>query len=108
VGKVAELAKGKPDAAVLTPQLQGLYESYMPKFTELNSRYVALRASDVSQFGECNTYLGENRGKHVADKDNVLSEALRYYNLEVGDQEMVSLLSERPVELLDVAVNQPK
>ncbi len=106
VGKVAELAKDKPDAAVLKPQLEELYESYMPTMNELNGKYLALRDSDMSQFGECNGYLGEYRGKHVADKDSALSEVVSYYNFEVGDQEMVSLLSARPVELLDVAVSQ--
>jgi hypothetical protein len=107
VAEVAELAKDKPDAAVLTPRLEQLYESYVPKMTELNGKYLALRDSgDISQFGECNAYLGSYRGQHVIDKDNVLSEVLRYYNFELGDQEMVSLLSDKPVELLDIAVDQ--
>ena len=107
VAEEAELAKDKPDAAVLGPRLEQLYASYLPRMTELNGKYLALRDSaDVSQFGECNTYLGTYRGQHVANKDNALGEALRYYNFELGDQEMVSLLSDGPVELLDIAVDQ--
>lgn len=106
VAEVAELASDLPDAAVLKPQLEELYTSYEPTMNELNTKYLALRDSDIAQFGECNGYLGEYRGKHVFDKDVVLTEALTYYNLELGDQEMVHLLSKRPVELLDIAVNQ--
>lgn len=106
VGEVAALAKDTPDSSVLKPQLEELYASYVPKMTELNGEYLALRDADVAQFGACNEYLGEYRGKHVFEKDNVLTEPVRYYNLEVGDQEMVSLLSSKPVELLDIAVKQ--
>lgn len=106
VGKVAEIANAKPEPAVLAPQLEELYESYVPTMTELNGMYLALRDSDVVQWGACNTYLGENRGKHVFDKDTVLTEAVSHYNLQLGDQEMVALISKRPVELLDIAVAQ--
>ncbi len=107
VAQVAGLAQDEPDDVVLRQELNQLYESYVVKMTQLNENYLALRDSgDMAQFGECNTYLGSNRGQHVANKDTVLSEALRYYNFEMGDQEMVSLLSNRPVELLDIAVDQ--
>jgi hypothetical protein len=106
VAKAADLAKAKPEPAVLKPQLEELYSSYTAKMTELNGKYLGLRDSDIAQFGECNTYLGENRGKHVAAKDNTLTPALQYYNLQLGDQEIVSLLSQKPVDLLDVAVKQ--
>jgi hypothetical protein len=106
VAHVADLAGGKPDAATLKPQLEQLYASYEPTMRALNAKYLALRDSDVAQFGKCNTYLGNNRGQHVTQKDNVLTEALKYYNLEVGDQAMVTLLSQKPVDLLDLAVKQ--
>ncbi len=106
VAKVVDLAKDKPAAAVLKPQLEELYGSYVTKMTELNAEYLALRDSHMSEFGECNIYLGNYRGKHVADKDNALAEAVSYYNFELGDQEIVSMLSEKPVELLEVAVKQ--
>jgi hypothetical protein len=104
VGKVAVLANGKPAPATLKPQLEELYASYEPIMAALNVKYLALRESDVEQSGECNSYLGTNRGKHVADKDNTLTEALKYYNFELGDQEMVKLLSDKPVDLLNIAV----
>lgn len=106
VGKTADLAKAKPEPAALKPQLEELYDEYTTKMTELNSKYLALRSSDIAQFGECNTYLGSNRGMRVTAKDNTLTEALKYYNLELGDQEIVGLLSQKPVELLDIAVKQ--
>ena len=104
VGKVAALANGKPAPATLKPQLDELYASYEPIMAELNVRYLALRESDVEQSGECNSYLGSYRGKHVADKDKTLTEALKYYNFELGDQDMVKLLSDKPVDLLNIAV----
>ena len=106
VAEVAALANAKPEPATLKPQLEEIYATYTPVMTMLNGEYLALRDADVAQFGECNSYLGSNRGKHVADKDNTLTPALQYYNLELGDQEMVSLLSQKPVDLLDIAVKQ--
>ena len=106
VAKAADLAKAKPEPASLKPQLEELYNSYTAKMTELNGKYLGLRDSDMAQFGECNTYLGSNRGMRVAAKDNTLTEALKYYNFELGDQEIVALLSQKPVELLDAAVKQ--
>jgi hypothetical protein len=73
---------------------------------DLNTEYRALRDSDIAEFGACNTYLGNERGKHVLAKDTTLTDVVKYYNLELGNQEMVALLSTRPVELLDMAVKQ--
>lgn len=106
VAKEAELAKDKPAPAELATRLQQLKDSSMPVMTELNGKYLALRDANMPEFGNCNSYLGENRGKHVTDKDNTLTEALRYYNLELGDQNAVQLLSQTPVDLLEVAVKQ--
>lgn len=106
VGKAAELAEGNPEPAVLGPQLEDLYDSYMPKMTDFNSRYLALREADIAEFGACNSYLGEHRGKHVADKDYALTEAYQYYNFQLGDQEIMTLLEKGAVQLLDVAVKQ--
>lgn len=105
VAKVAELTKEKPDAAVLKPQLETLFAEYKVKMEEYNVKYLALK-EDVQQWGACNGYLGENRGKHVFQKDTTLTEANQHYNLQVGDQEVVHLISKTPVELLDVALNQ--
>jgi len=106
VAKAAELAKDKPEPATLKPQLEELYDSYRPKMAELNTKYLALRDADIAEFGKCNTYLGENRGKRVTAKDNTLADAVKHYNFDLGDQAMVDLLSKGPVELLDVAVKQ--
>lgn len=106
VGKAADLTQGNPEPAVLKPQLEELYASYEAKMAELNGKYLALRDADTAQWGACNSYLGENRGKHVFDKDNTLTEAYKHYNLEVGDREIVELLEKGPVELLEMAVKQ--
>jgi hypothetical protein len=106
VGKVAVLANAKPDPATLKPQVEAIYATYTPIMAELNVRYLALRDSDVQQSGECNSYLGTNRGKHTAQMDQTLTPALQYYNLELGDQAMVSLLTQKPIDLLNIAVQQ--
>jgi hypothetical protein len=105
-GKVVELSNDKPEPTVLRPQLEELYESYMPKMTELNTKYLALRDSGMSEFRECNRHVSDNRPQLVSAMDNALAEAVKYYNFELGDQEMVSLLTKGPIELLDVAVDQ--
>lgn len=106
VAEAAGLAKDLPEPAVLKPQLQELYDSYTPRMTELNAEYLALKDADIAEFGACNTYLGSERGKRVTQKDNTLTEAVKHYNLNLGDQEMVELLSKGPVELLEMAVKQ--
>ncbi len=106
VAKAADLAKGQPEPAELKSKLEELYESFRPRMTELNAKYSALKEADSKEFGNCNSYLGDNRGKHVTAKDDTLTEAIKYYNLELGDQEIVGLLSSGPVELLDLAVGQ--
>ncbi|MFN2168653.1 MAG: hypothetical protein ACK2U9_20660 [Anaerolineae bacterium] len=106
VGKVAELAAPKPEPATLAPQLEEVYASYEATMADLNSRYLVLRDADQTAFQDCNRFLSDNRPQHVTAKDDALSESVAYYNLELGDPEMVSLLSQRPVELLDVAVTQ--
>jgi len=105
VAKVAELAKEKPEAAALKPQLETLYAEYKVKMEEYNMKYLALK-EDVEQWGACNGYLGENRGKHIFDKDAALTEALQHYGLQAGDQEVVDMISKKPVELLNIALNQ--
>jgi hypothetical protein len=106
VAEAAALAKDKPEPADLRVKLETLYKSYEEKMKELNTKYLGLKAKDIALFGSCNGYLGENRGKHVFDKDNALSEYISYYNLEKGDQEIVQLLSKGAVKLLDIAVQQ--
>ncbi|MCU0483492.1 MAG: hypothetical protein MUC54_04360 [Chloroflexi bacterium] len=106
VADVAQAAKAKPAPAELKPALESIYATYAPTMASLNSEYRALRDADITEFGACNTYLGSERGTRVAAKDATLTDAVRYYNLELGDQEIVALLSARPVELLELAVKQ--
>ena len=73
---------------------------------ELNTKYLALRDGDVASWGAANTYLGSNRGPRITAAENTLVEAIKHYNLNLGDQEMVSLITNRPVDLLEMAVNQ--
>jgi len=105
-GEVAGLAQGKPDPAVLKPQLEELYGSYVPVMEELNVKYLALKDADTIQFGQCNGYISDNRPQAITAMQDAMVEAIRYYNLELGDQDIVKLLTERPVELLDMAVDQ--
>ena len=105
VAEAAELAKTKPAAAELKPKLEALYKKYEETMKEINSKYLALKDKDIAQFGAANGYLGENRGKHVFKKDEVLTEPVRHYNLN-GEQEIVQLLSNGIVKMLDVAVQR--
>lgn len=106
VADAAGLAKGKPEAAVLLPQLEKLYADYGVKMAALNARFLALRDQDVFAFRGANGYMSDNRPKHVFAKDNALSAAYAYYNLEKGETAVVDMLSTRIVKLLDDAVKQ--
>lgn len=104
--KAAEMAGGKPEPAVLKPQLEELYDSYGPIMTELNGKYLALRDSDQFAFQACNRFISDNRPQRVFAMENNIVDAIKYYNFELGDQEIVGLLTKKPIELLDVAVRQ--
>lgn len=106
VGEVAALATPKPEPATLKTQLDELYASYEPVMTQLNARYLALRDSDETAFQDCNRYISDNRPQRVSAKDTLLSDPVKYYNFDLGEQEIVVLVSEQPVKLLDIAVNQ--
>jgi DNA repair exonuclease SbcCD ATPase subunit len=106
VAEAAALAKDKPEAAVLLPQLEKLYAGYGVKMTALNTRFLALRDRDIFAFRRANGYMSDNRPKHVFAKDNTLSQAIAYYNFEKGEQAVVDMLSSKIVRLLDEAVKQ--
>ena len=106
VAEAAVLAKDKPEATVLIPQLEKLYADYGARMAALNSRFLALRNQDVFAFRRANGYMTDNRPKHVFAKDNTLTPALQYYNLEKGEKAVVDLLANGPVKLLDAAVKQ--
>jgi len=106
VAEAAALAKDKPEAAVLLPQLEKLYADYGVKMAALNAKLLALKDQDIFAFRRANGHMSDNRPKHVFNKDNVLSQAIIYYNLEKGEQTVVDMLSNRIVKLLDDAVKQ--
>ena len=76
VAETVELVKEKPEVADVKPQFEAMIDNYKVKMTELNAKYLALREKDIRLFGDCNGYMGENRGKHVFQKNQVL--ILRY------------------------------
>ena len=106
VAEAAALAKDKPEAAVLMPRLETLYADYGVRMAALNARFLALRDQDIFAFRRANGYLTENRPKHVFAKDNTLTPALQYYNLEKGEKAVADMLANGPVMLLDAAVKQ--
>jgi hypothetical protein len=106
VAEAAALAKDKPEAAVLMPQLEKLYAGYGVKMAALNAKFLALRDQDIFAFRGANGYMTENRPKHVFSKDTVLSPAYVYYNLEKGETAVVDMLSSKICRLLDEAVKQ--
>ena len=71
---------------------------------ELNVKYLALKDEDIALFGSANEYLGENRGKHVFDKNKLLDTLIYHYQSTAKDEEMVNFLKEEPHNLLEVAV----
>jgi len=99
-----ELVKDKPEAVDLKPRLEELYITYSEKMKELNVKYLALRDEDIALFGDCNRYLGENRGKHVVEKDRLLDEYIAYYDYTMGEQEIVDMLTKGMIDILNRAV----
>ncbi|MBN1365682.1 MAG: hypothetical protein JW976_12805 [Syntrophaceae bacterium] len=106
VAQAAALAKDKPEAAVLLPQLEKLYADTGVKMAALNARFLALRDQDIFAFRAANGYMTDNRPQHVFAKDSALSQAIAYYNFEKGEQAVVDMLSVKIVRLLDDAVKQ--
>lgn len=106
VDDAAALAREKPEAAVLLPQLEKLYADTAVKMAALNARFLALRDQDIFAFRRANGILSEMRPKHVFRKDTTLGPAIAYYNLEKSEAAVVDMLSKRIVELLDQAVKQ--
>jgi hypothetical protein len=104
IAEAAKVANEKPESAELKPKIEQIIATYSAKMGELNAEYLALKTKDIASFGQANTYMGDNRGKHVANADNTLTVALKYYNLEKGDKEMVELLTTKMVALIDIAV----
>jgi len=106
VAEAAALAKDKPEATALLPQLDKLYADYGVKMAALNARFLALKDQNIFSFRRANGYMTDNRPKHVFSKDNILGPAIAYYNFEKGEQAVVDMLSNRIVKLIDDAVKQ--
>lgn len=106
LAEVVELVKDKPAPAELKPKVEELYKKYEEPMKALNVKYLALKEKDIQLFGECNGYLGENRGKHVIDKDMALGEYINYYSSQEGGEEIVQLISKDIVKLLEIAVKR--
>lgn len=104
VAKAAALAEGKPEGAALRAQLEELYAEYEVKMAAFNVRFLKLRDDEPREFGNANGYMGSHRGRHVTQKDYTLTEAMRYYNHEIGDRETVEVLTRGPVRVLEIAV----
>ncbi|MCJ7611011.1 MAG: hypothetical protein MUP19_02010 [Candidatus Aminicenantes bacterium] len=98
------LAKDKPEAAVLKPQLSDLLEQAKPRMLEFNARYRDLQDKNAAAFAAAHRTLGENRPQHVTNMYNVLHAVYVYYNFEKGEQEIVQLLSSEIVKLIDIAI----
>lgn len=106
VSEAVALARDKPEAAALLPQLEKLYADYGAKMAILNARFLALKDTDIFAFRQANGYMSDNRPQHVTAKDTALGQAIAYYNFEKGDQIVVDMLSNQIVKLLDDAVKQ--
>jgi hypothetical protein len=89
---------------VLQPKLDALYEKFATKMAEINPRFLALKAKDIALFGAANGYMGENRGRHVFEKDNKLGVGIAYYNFQKGEKAVVDFLSNKLPALIDIAV----
>ncbi len=104
VAETAELVKEKPEVADVKPRFEALIDNYEVKMTELNAKYLALRDKDIRLFGDCNGYMGENRGKHVFEKNQLLDEFIAYYNFEKEEKEFSDFISSELINLLEIAV----
>ena len=106
VAETVELVKDKPEAADVKPQFEELIAKYSENMQELNTKYLALRDQDIAVFGACNGYMGENRGKHVFEKDKVLDEFIAYYIYEKDNKDFADFLSGELINLLEIAVKR--
>lgn len=106
VAETVGLVKEKPEVADVKPQFEAMIATYQEKMTELNAKYLALRDKDIAVFGACNGYLGENRGTHVFEKNQLLDEFIVYYSMDKGDKEFSDFLNSELINLLEIAVKR--
>ncbi len=98
------LVKDQPETQEVRIKIEKLYDKYYQKMILLNEKYLKLKKEDSDAFASANRYLNENRPRHVFQKDQLLSNAIAYYNFQQGDQQMVELLSRKIVAVLDAAL----
>lgn len=103
VAEVAEALKDKPEPAEAKELIKAVMESYKPKMEALAEKKVALLDVNIRCWGAVNSYLGENRGKRVFNKDHALTEFMNYYTLQKPDEELTKMLSSTITSLIDVA-----
>ena len=106
VAETLELVKPKPKVAELKPKVESLFQKYESLMKNLNKKYLDLKNIDVEAWGAANSYLGENRGKHVINKNMILDEYIVYYTSQEGGQEIVQLISKDIINVLETAVKQ--
>jgi hypothetical protein len=104
VKEAVALMEEKPAPADLKPGLENLIAGYEEKMREINIRYLALRDKDIAVFGDANRYLGQNRGRHVFERDQAFTEYLNYYRGQPEGEGVVELLSNKIIDMLDIAV----
>jgi hypothetical protein len=104
VAEITELMKGKPEAAEVKPKLEEMFQNYQGKMKALNEKYLALRDEDIVLFGAANGYMGENRGKHVFEKDKALDEYIYYYSTQKGEQELTKFINDGLFNILEIAI----
>jgi hypothetical protein len=106
VKEVVELVKDKPAVEEVKPELDALFSNYGEKMRELNLKYLALRDEDIRLFGDANTYMGENRGKHVFEQNKALDITYHHYGYTLKDEEFVDYLKDGLFNLLETAVKR--
>jgi hypothetical protein len=105
VDEVYTLVMDKPEAEKVKSQLKKVILDYTQKMQELNKKYLALKDKDIRLFGSANSFLGENRGKHVF-KQNQKMDEIRYHYQQQKDEEMEKLVHGELINLLDIAVKR--
>ena len=107
VAEAAALLAGKPAPEELLPQLEALFTKAEARMTELNGRYLELRAADVEAFGACNSYIDEYRPKSVHAKDMAFGDFIGHYRFENPNPEVEEFLTGNSLAaLIDLATKK--
>lgn len=103
VAEIAEALADKPEPDVALERVNAIFEAYIPKMEALALKKLALLDDDIQSWGAVNSYLGENRGKRVYNKDQALSEYMNYYSIQKPDEELKNILAAKISSLIDIA-----